>query len=878
MEKLILIDGNSLLNRAYFATPHFSTKEGLPTNGVFGFIKLFLKILSDLHPEYAVVAFDLRAPTFRHKMYDKYKATRKPMPEELAVQMPVLKECLSLMRVKICEKEGYEADDVIGSLSRKFPLVSSYIYTGDRDSYQLVNEHTSVCFTRKGVSDILLLSNENFQEEIGLCPPQIIDLKALMGDSSDNIPGVPGIGEKMAKKLLTEYGDLQNIYAHLDEIGGATHDKLEKNRALAEMSAALATIDTEVPLDIALEDCRVQTPFPAALRRKFASLEFRIFYADESLYEKEDAAAQDPTFSGQPLPPVETRKVRSFAEIQDVLESHRLFSVVWGEKKQIYLPRESGALKAEDGARGQGKDDLKAEEEYEIAEMVDLFSGGVSADDVRAILQTIFCNERNTVILYGAKDMMHLLDGMGLSMTADYEDVALLKYLTDYAGREEDLAFILDAYGLSSEHLARSLSVLYDRLREKSAQSDATALYLSIEKPLCRVLYDMEKKGVCIDEAYLSRLGTEYAARLEEVSRRIHDLAGDHDFNINSARQLGIVLFEKMGIQGGKKGRNGAYSSSVDILEKLAPEHEIVREILEYRKIQKLNSTYVEGLKNCLRNGRVHTTYMQNITATGRLSSKNPNLQNIPIRTEEGREIRKLFVAEEGNVLLDADYSQIELRLLAHMSGCRELIDAYRAGKDIHRDTAAKVYGVQEEEVTPAMRRSAKAVNFGIIYGESAFGLGQALGIPSARAAEFIQRYFEAYPAVREYLNGTVAFAKENGYVTTLFGRKREIPELRSPNYNVRQFGERAAMNMPLQGSSADIIKIAMIAVWKALRERGMRSRLILQVHDELVLDVPEEEADEAAKLLKECMEGAAKLSVPLTADISRGRSWFEAK
>lgn len=881
MEKLILIDGNSLLNRAYFATPHFTTKDGLPTNAVFGFIKLFLKILGDLHPEYAVVAFDLRAPTFRHKMYDGYKATRKPMPDDLAVQLPVLKECLSLMNIKICEKEGYEADDVIGSLSRMFPSVQNYIYTGDRDSYQLVNENTCVCFTRKGVSDILLLNNENFREETGLCPAQIIDLKSLMGDSSDNIPGVPGIGEKMAKKLLGEYDDLQNIYAHLDEIKGAVHDKLANNRDSAEMSAVLATIDTKVPLEIELEDCRVKMPFSAALRRKFAALEFRILYADESLYEKETNGSDAADSADRLSPPSEIFNVRSFEEIRKKIENNRRFCVVWGAKKQIYIgspaPTQAGGAHA-DASEGSDDGQGKVGTEYEIAEMVDLFSGGLNERDMRGILQAIFQKKENTVVLYGAKDMMHALRRMDIEMLCDYEDVSLLKYLTDYSGREEELAFVLDAYGLPSEHLAWSLGVLYARLRAKAEETGTLELYYTMEKPLCRVLFDMECQGVCIDETSLHRLGKEYAARVESVSHRIHELAGDDTFNINSAKQLGNILFEKLGIKGGKKSKNGAYSSSVDILEKLAPEHEIVREILEYRKIQKLNSTYVEGLKSCLREGRVHTTYMQNITSTGRLSSKNPNLQNIPVRTEEGREIRKLFIAGEGRVLLDADYSQIELRLLAHMSGCRELIDAYRAGKDIHRDTAAKVYGVREEEVTPAMRRSAKAVNFGIIYGESAFGLSQTLDITPTRAAEFIQRYFEAYPTVKDYLNGTVAFAKEHGYVTTLFGRKREIPELKSPNYNVRQFGERAAMNMPLQGSSADIIKIAMIAVWKELKARGMRSRLILQVHDELLLDAPEEEAEEAAELLKECMEGAAKLSVPLTVEVSRGKSWFEAK
>lgn len=852
MKKLVLIDGNSLLNRAFFATPLFTTKDGEPTNGIFGFIKLFLKILGSLKPEYAVVAFDMHAPTFRHKMYDKYKATRKGMPPELACQMPVLKECLSLMNVKMCYMEGVEADDIIGTLSRKFDGVECYIYTGDRDAYQLVKENVNVCFTRKGVSDILELTNENFFREVGMRPCQVVEIKSLMGDSSDNIPGIPGIGEKTAKTLLQRYGSLDNIYAHIDDFTGSLRRKLKEGKEMGYLSHDLATIDTNVELDIDLEDCRVIRPFPAKLRQKFVSLEFRIFFSDESLYEKESEEEVAEVVADS----VEKVAVATFADFLPACSANR-FSIVWERDRKCVFA------------------DAK---EYQLSLSLDLLSPSVSEEDEEKILEAVFADEKNTVVCYRAKDMLHVLKDRGIRAAAKLEDVSILRYLANYSVKEEPLDYVLTSYDLPPAFPAYSVSVLFDRLYPKVCKDGMEELYLSMERPLLDVLFDMEETGVCVEEEYLRKLGNDYAERLEKVAKRIHILAGDDDFNINSSKQLSDILFGKLGLPAEKKSKRGAYSSGADILEKLAPEHEIVREILEYRKIQKLLSTYVTGLKPFIKDGKVHTTYTQVVTATGRLSSKNPNLQNIPIRTEEGKEIRKIFKASQGNVLVDADYSQIELRIMAHMSDCKELIDAFRAGKDVHRDTAAKVYGVTEEEVTDTMRRRAKAVNFGIIYGESAFGLSRSLDIPPKEAAEFIEKYFAAYPAVRQYQTDTVEFAKENGYVETLFCRRREIPELKSPNYNLRQFGERAAMNMPLQGTSADIIKKAMISVHDELKMRGMRSKLILQVHDELVLDAPESEAEEAAEILKKCMENVVELKVPLTVEVAFGKNWYEAK
>lgn len=853
MDKLVLIDGNSLVNRAFFATPHFTNKAGFPTNGIFGFIKLFLKIVRDLKPKYAVVAFDEHAPTFRHKKYAQYKGTRKPMPEDLVVQMPVLKECLALMNVKMCSMEGIEADDILGSLTRKFDSVESYVYTGDRDSYQLVKENVNVCYTLKGVSEILRLTEDNFYETVGLRPAQIIDLKALMGDASDNIPGVPGIGEKMAKNLLSEYESLEDVYAHLDALKPACRNKLEANKDLAYLSKDLATIDVNVPLNFGLEDCLLKTPFSAAVRQKFAALDFRMLYSDESLYEAENASEE----AEREQKTVPVRKISSYSEVKEEIRCARSVALSWEEKKSFYI--------------------IGGSCEYEITMGEDLLSLGTTETEIGRILQAIFGEKEKLVILYRAKEAMYAAEKFGVKIEAEFEDVSILKYLVDFSDKDESLNFILESYGYSKECPAYSLALLYELLKEKNAASGMEELYREIEKPLCEVLYRAERVGAAVNESLLRSMGESYSARIGEISEEIYRLAGEK-FNLNSSAQLGKILFEKMGVSGGKKSKSGAYSCGADVLEKLAPDYKIAAEVLKYRKIQKLNSTYIEGLKPFIRDGRVHTTYTQTVTSTGRLSSKNPNLQNIPIRTEEGREIRKLFVASEGNILLDADYSQIELRLMAHFSDCKGLIEAFNKGADIHRETAAKVYGISPEAVTGDMRRRAKAVNFGIIYGESAFGLSQSLGIGQSEAAEFIRKYFESYPEVKEYLDETVAFAKTNGYVTTLFGRKRSIPELKASNFMLRKFGERAAMNMPLQGTSADIIKLAMISTYRELRERRMRSELILQVHDELVLDAPLEEAEETKILLKECMENVVKLKVPLIAEVSEGKNWYDAK
>ena len=863
-EKLVLIDGNSLLNRAFYATPLFTTKDGFPSNGIFGFLKLLFKIISDKKPEYLAVAFDLHAPTFRHKMYDDYKAGRKPMPEELVAQVPVLKEVLRLMRIEILEKEGYEADDIIGTMSRKFP-VHAYIYTGDRDSYQLVSENTSVCFTKRGVSDLLELTSENFADETGLEPSQIIDLKALMGDKSDNIPGVGGIGEQTAKNLLTKYDTLGGVYEHLAELTAGVRAKLEKDKEQAYLSYTLATIDVNVPLDCTLSDCVLKMPFPYAVRRKFAELDFRSL-ATMDVFEEEEASGTSAQKNGGENFICESKICET------IEDAAALYNAATDEK--IACTESEGDFRFL----------VQIEDKYVEGVLnikKTLLDPGFFADALTPVYKMLGEGKR-TLILYDSKAFLHHADERNIRVSAPYEDVGLMKYISDGTASSDTLSYLLDANGYPAAFPALGLYRLYLQYLEKLGESEKK-LYDEIELPLVAVLFNMEKTGVCVNTAVIDELSARYDKELREVSAKIYELAGEQ-FNLNSPVQLGKILFDKLHIGGAGIEKNAAktkakknYGTSAEILEKYADDNEIVRYVLRFRQIQKLNSTYVEGIRPLICEGKVHTTYNQSSTTTGRLSSANPNLQNIPVRTEEGKELRKLFVASKGNVLVDADYSQIELRLLAHFSDCKALREAYKNGKDIHAITASQVFGVPLDRVTPQMRREAKAVNFGIIYGISAFGLSKDLGISAKAAKSYIDKYFETYDEVKNYIDKNVENAKRDGFVTTLYGRKREITELKSSNFAVRSFGERAAMNMPLQGTSADIIKIAMIRVYNRMKSEGLKAELVLQVHDELVVDCPLEEKEKVKEILKYEMEHAAALKVPLEAEIGEGESWFDA-
>ncbi len=854
MEKLILIDGNSLLNRAFYATPQFTTKDGTPTNGVFGFVKLLLKIISDKKPTHAVVAFDVHAPTFRHQMYADYKAGRKPMPEELAAQFPILKEVLETMGVRICEMAGHEADDIIGTLAKRFSL-QTYIYTGDRDSYQLVDESTTVCFTRKGVSDLLELTNENFVEEIGVTPAQIIDLKALMGDKSDNIPGVAGIGEKTALALLSSYHDVDGIYSHIDEIKGATQKKLIENEETAYFSKRLATIELDAPISLELNECLLKTPFPMALKEKFSELEFKSLLTKDIYAQEEESIAvvQKTENCKEYLPESIAEGVEIFEKATEKVISTYLDDIGY----RFYL--------------------YQNKTEYIFPIKAGLLDVGFYDYQLIPLFRAIYGSGR-TVLCYNVKETMHRLLTYDVEFTAPYEDASILKCLSDGLSNSEGIDLALQYEGFSVKNKAFGLYGLY-RLCLSTLRPQELSLYQKVELPLVRVLFRMEVEGVCVNEPVFDELSVRYQTERKKLIEKIYALAGE-EFNVNSPQQLGRILFDKLKIGAGikKKKTSKNYKTTAEELEKYSDEHEIIGCLLRYRKIQKIASTYIDGFKPLIIKGRVHTTYNQTNTLTGRLSSTNPNLQNIPIRTEEGRELRKLFTASEGNVLIDADYSQIELRLAAHFSGCKELIAAYCKGEDIHKLTASQVFDVPLEMVTPQMRREAKAVNFGIIYGISGFGLASDLGITTKRAQQYIDKYFERYSEVKNYMQSNVEKATKDGYVETLMGRRRVINELRSSNYNLRSFGERAAMNMPLQGSSADIIKLAMINVMNRLEKDGFKAKLVLQVHDELVIDCPENEREKVAEILKEEMERAALLSVPLTVDIGVGKTWFDSK
>ena len=853
MKELVLIDGNSLLNRAFYATKLLTTRDGTPTNAVFGFIKLLLKIIQDNKPDRLIVTFDLKAPTFRHKMYDGYKATRKPMPDDLVVQVGMLKSLLHSMNITMCEKEGYEADDLIGTLSHAFSDTHSIVITGDRDAYQLVDDLTDVFITKTGVSELLKLNKNNFEQLIGYKPSQVIDMKALMGDSSDNIPGVPGIGEKTALNLLLKYGTLDNVYSNLDEITGSVKTKLENGKESAYLSRSLAEIDRSVPLETSESEGEICMPFTQEVRNQFLKLEFTSLLK-LNIFETEADKKTDVH------PRAETKSV-VIADADQFLNEFvpNIFSAVrTGDEYHFFA---------------DGK-------EYILRPARTLLDEGLHATDTGRILKSLFEKKDRKVILYGKKDFRHALAKEHVELECSSEDVSLIRYLVDFNGKDENLSNILRGYGYDDTTPAAGVFSLYEDLSEKLRSEKLEKLYKDIELPLADVLFDMEKEGVRIDLETSKQFEKRYREEVARLTDEIYRQAGEN-FNINSPMQLGKILFEKLQLPAPKKSKKGTYSTSADILEKLAGKYKIVRDVLDCRHFQKLLSTYIDGFKPLIdpATGLVHTTYNQVLTTTGRLSSTNPNLQNIPVRDEEGRELRKLFVARSSDrILIDADYSQIELRLLAHFSGCKELIEAYREDRDIHALTASQVFGVPLESVTPSQRRAAKAVNFGIIYGISEFGLASGLNISNKQAGEYIRKYFETYSDVKKYMDSNVAYAREHGYVTTLLGRKRVIPEIKSSNYNLRSFGERAAMNMPLQGSSADIIKIAMCNVYDRLKKEGLRSKLILQVHDELVIDAFESEKEAVTEILRAEMENAVQLNVPLTVEVHCGRNWYEAK
>lgn len=850
MKKIMILDGNSVVNRAFYGVRPLNAPDGTPTNAVYGFLAILQKLFEGEAPDSLCVAFDLPAPTFRHEMYEGYKAQRKPMPEELAVQMPLLKETLDAMHIRRLEAAGWEADDVLGAVSAICEKSgwACEIVTGDKDSFQLITETTSVLHvkSRMGQTETILYDRARFEEEYGFAPPLMVDLKALMGDASDNIPGVPGIGEKTALDLVRRYGRVADIYAGLDglDIKDSVRKKLAAGRESAEMSYTLATISREAPVELKPEDAFWSRDFGPELYAVLDRLGFRRFIEKWGLAPAPEA--------------VQETESRAMPELSALTAQEAEARIRAAETLGLALP-------------GDDLDSLSLCD----GEAIFTLNWGELGEDYNRLLRLVFSPEVKKSA-HGVKDLMGLALAEGLGTEGFVFDTELAAYVLDPTESGYDLGKLTKRYLGAELPEARAALELMAPMRAKLAENGAEKLYFDIELPLCQVLAEMERAGFLVDRKALADFGESLTAGIDALQRGIWELAG-HEFNINSPKQLGEVLFDELMLPAGKKTKTG-WSTNADILEKLIGKHPIIGDILEYRMLTKLKSTYADGLLKVISaDGRIHTNFRMTVTATGRLSSTEPNLQNIPVRRELGAQIRRMFVAAPGCVLVDADYSQIELRLLAHISGDETMQNAFKSGEDIHAVTASQVFGLPLAEVTPAQRSSAKAVNFGIVYGISAFSLAQDIKVSPAEARAYIDAYMQKYHGVREYMDRVIAEAKERGYVETLFGRRRPVPELKASNFNTRSFGERVARNMPIQGTAADIIKLAMVNVRRRLRAEGLEARLILQVHDELIAECPEREAERVAALLEEEMERAVTLSVPLTAEAHSGHSWAEA-
>ena len=883
-EKILLVDGHSIINRAFYGVTDLTNSEGLHTNAIYGFLNTLFKVLDEEKPDYLTVAFDVKAPTFRHQMYDAYKGTRKPMPAELHEQVPVLKDVLHAMGIATMEKAGLEADDLLGTVAKRSEArgMEVTVLSGDRDLLQLATEHIRIRLpkTKGGVTETENYNTQDVIDRYQVTPLQIIELKALMGDSADNIPGVPGIGEKTATNLIIQYGNIENAYAHVEEIKpNRAKNALQEHYDMAVMSKALATINIDCDYDYDWDRAKLGNIYTREAYALIKRLEFKNMLSRFQV----DAPAND-------------KIEKTFRMIEDFGEADQVLNKAAAALRLAFaIHREGGEILALSLT-------LSEKETYVIP-----VAGFVTADWLLGRLGEIFAKVPEIATLK-LKEELKCLAAHGVTVDNEQQgaflDAEIAAYLLnplkdsyayeelarEYAGLtipsyaelfgKDKLTKVLEEKtgafriygGYASYVLYQSMPVLLAHLQETGMED----LYRTMEMPLVWTLFGMEQEGVRVDAQALKSYGDELAVRIGELETRIYKEAGE-TFNINSPKQLGVILFDKMGLKGGKKTKTG-YSTSAEVLEKLAPECPFVADILEYRQLTKLKSTYADGLTAYIGpDERIHTTFQQTITATGRLSSVEPNLQNIPIRMELGRQIRKVFIPKEGCVLVDADYSQIELRVLAHMSGDENLIHAYREAQDIHRLTASQVFHIPFDEVTDLQRRNAKAVNFGIVYGISSFGLSQDLSISRKEAQEYIQKYFETYPKIKEFLDSCVTEAKEKGYARTMFGRRRPMPELKSSNFMQRSFGERVAMNAPIQGTAADIIKIAMIRVDQRLKAEGLKSRLLLQVHDELLIEAYTEELDAVEQILSEEMEGAAELSVPLEIDMKQGENWYEA-
>ncbi len=896
MSKLVLIDGHSIMHRAFYGVPDLTNSRGMHTNAIYGFLNILFKLLDEEQPDHLAVAFDLHAPTFRHKMFEGYKGTRKPMPEELREQIPKIKEVLKAMGVLVMEQEGYEADDILGTMAKRAQKEGYRVslVSGDRDLLQIADANILIRIpkTKGGRTEVEDYDLARLKEEYHATPKQFIELKALMGDSSDNIPGVPKVGEKTAIGLMDTYGSIENIYAHLEEISkNAIRESLRENRDLCDLSLKLATIEINAPISYTLENAKIGDLFNSNAYEMFKELEFR------NLLGRFETTVKTPAKEIKPAILVKTKDEAAKAE-EKLLQADEILYLLFKENHIGLCTKEESYL-------------FVPGSEAPLLAMLGV-SDSITPEDGEKLLQKLRLNatqKGQKLLTFDVKQSYHVFEEkenpVGLALHKDFCDIKLLAYLmnplkseytpedvaTEYAGvmledykkRFGKVAFS-EAVSNTPEEIAdyaarlmQALLVSAQPLREAVRKSGQQKLYDEIELPLTYVLYRMQQEGVITDAAGLREYSKELSEKIEIVEKKIYEQVGE-EFNINSPKQLGEILFEKLQLKGGKKTKTG-YSTAADVLEKLAEDNHVVKDILEYRGLAKLKSTYADGLANFIReDGRIHTSFNQMITATGRISSTDPNLQNIPMRTEMGRRIRKVFLPKEGCIFVDVDYSQIELRLLAHMSEDEELIEAYRQSEDIHRMTASKVFHTPFEEVTDLQRRNAKAVNFGIVYGISSFGLSQDLSISRAEAKEYIEQYFATYPGIKRYLDLSVEAAKETGESRTLYGRRRPIPELKSSNFMQRQFGQRVAMNAPIQGTAADIMKIAMIRVFEAIEKAGLKSRILIQVHDELLIETYEEEKEQIIKILEENMKGAANLAVDLEIDIHSGSNWYEAK
>lgn len=865
MKKFLIVDGNSIMNRAFYGIKLLTNSEGLYTNAVYGFLNILFKNMDAINPDYVAVAFDLKAPTFRHKRYAEYKAQRKGMPEELFVQMPVIKEVLSAMNIAILEKEGYEADDIIGTMAKRCEDsgIECDILTGDKDDLQLASNTTKVYLTvtSKGQTTTDIYDGAAVFDKYGVTPKEFIDVKGLMGDTSDNIPGVPGIGEKTAFALISEYKSIDAVYENLDtaKLGPSAKQKLRDGKDLAYLSKELATIDTESPVEEQLSDCETKDYNGEELVKLFTRLEFKSFIGRVKV--EENTASDTP----------EAKEIKDENELRELLSDVKEF--------YTYIFKKDGKIDAVCFKIGDNA--------YYTELPVSCF-------------KEIFENENIKKISHGIKEDIVLLAKEGIEYKNFFFDAEIGAYILDPTASDYKLSRLSMAYlsRLAEDfedkkapcikeredklkiagEVAASVYELFSVIEGKIKENNQEFLLYDVEMPLSGVLADMEIRGFSVDKEMLEEYGKELDLRIKSLEDSIYFMAGE-EFNINSPKQLGVVLFEHLSLPVVKKTKTG-YSTDAEVLSELSEKFPIVESILEYRQMAKLKGTYVDGMLPLIdEDGKIHSTFNQTVTATGRISSTEPNLQNIPVRMEEGRRLRKMFTSgSEERILLDADYSQIELRVLSHLSGDEAMQKAFIDGTDIHRRCASEIFGVPENEVTDSMRRRAKAVNFGIVYGISEFGLAKDIHVTRAEAKRYMEAYFATYPKIKEFMDNTVADAKKDGIVKTMFGRRRYIPEILAGNFNTRSFGERAAMNTPVQGTAADIIKIAMVKVSKALKEELSDSHLILQVHDELIVSAPLSEADKAEEILVREMENAAKIAVPLVADANRGFSWYDAK